>query len=103
MLPHTLWKVDIFVFPQFGFILERKLGCFALLDSLEESKEVILGEGGGDGATVGAVVGVFGCGEIEQEFFHFGSAEGVSGFDGHFAGRHDPDLFSRWDDAFVHG
>ena len=62
-----------------------------------------MGEGGGDGATVGAVVGVFGCGEVEEELFHFGSAEGVSGFDGHFAGGHDPDLFSRWDDAFVHG
>lgn len=41
---------------------------------------------------MGAKVGVFGLGEVFNQFAHLGVAEGVSGFDRHFAGAHDVDV-----------
>ena len=65
-----------------------------MLNPFEQPENRISAEGGGDGAAVGAKVGVFGFGEVEDEFFHLDEAEGVAGFDGHFAGTGDPDLLA---------
>lgn len=41
---------------------------------------------------MGAQVRVLGESEIFDEFLHFRMAEGIAGFDSHFAGAHDVDI-----------
>ena len=47
-----------------------------------------------DWTAMGAVVRVLGCRKVDHQLFHLGMAEGVSGLDGHFARRHDPNLLA---------